>query len=981
MNLGHYAAFFKCLLIPLLMAISMSDAFSQQTITGSVVDSVSGDPLAGATILAVGTTTGTFADNEGKFTLQLPANASELRISYVGFTPKVISISGVSSLNVMMVSDSWLNEVVVIGYGTVKKEDATGSVQSVNVKDFNQGAINSPQELLAGKISGVQITQGNAPGEGGVIRIRGGSSLSAVNDPLIVIDGVPVSNDGISGSRNPLNIINPNDIQTFTVLKDASATAIYGSRASNGVIIITTKKGELGKKIRLGYDGNFSISQRANQIDVLNAEEYRALINEQFDDSHPARSLLGSENTDWQDQIYQTATGMDHNISASGALGVLPYRVSLGYTDRNGILKTDRFRRTTAGINLSPQFLDGTLQVNVNLKGMQSNNHFANRGAIGNAVRFDPTQPIYAENNGYGGYFTWLQTDGTPNTLAPSNPLALLEMRDDQSTTQRFVGNTQIDYRIPFLPDLRANLNLGYDYSKGEGSIAVPANAPFAFTDGGLDQIYSQEKKNELLEFYLNYVKEFKAFKLDLMGGYSWQHFFKEDYVKGTNADGSKTLTPENWNPKEYYLLSFFGRANLNLFDRILLTGTLRRDGTSRFSPDNRWGLFPAAAIAWKVLEGNTGKISNLKVRLGYGVTGQQDIGEDYYPYLARYTSSFVNARYQLGNDFITTLRPEEYDANIKWEETTTYNAAIDFGFLDDRVFGSFEIYRRETKDLLNFIPVPAGTNLSNAITTNVGDLENRGFEFTLNTVPIRKSGLTWEIGGNVTRNINKITRLTATDDPDYLGVFTGGIAGGVGNTIQIHSVGFPSSSFFVYEQVYDEAGVPVEGLYVDRNGDGQISPDDRYQLEQPAPDYFFGFTSNLTYKNFDFRFAGRANVGNYIYNNILSDQAFYNRLYNSTDILVNAHSATRSIDFAVPQYFSDHFIQDGSFLRVDHVTLGYNFSNMVKKMTNLRLSFVVQNPLLITQYEGLDPEVFSGIDGSIYPRSRTFVIGLSANL
>ena len=981
MNQGHYTAFSKCLLIPLLMVLSLSSAFSQQTITGSVVDSLSGDPLVGATILAVGTTTGTFADNDGKFSLQLPANATQVRISYVGYTPKVITVAGTAPLNVTLVSDSWLNEVVVIGYGTVKKEDATGSVQSVNVKDFNQGAINSPQELLAGKISGVQITNGNAPGEGGTIRIRGGSSLSAVNDPLIVIDGVPVANDGISGSRNPLNIINPNDIQTFTVLKDASATAIYGSRASNGVIIITTKKGELGRKIRLGYDGNFSISQRANQIDALNADEYKALINQRFDDGHPARSLLGNENTDWQDQIYQTATGMDHNLSMSGGVGPLPYRVSLGYTDRNGILKTDKFQRTTAGINLSPQFLDGSLQINVNLKGMLINNQFGNRGAIGSAVSFDPTQPIYDDNNSYGGYFTWLQTDGTPNTLAPSNPLALLEMRDDQSTVQRFVGNTQLDYRFSFLPDLRANLNLGYDYSKGEGTIAIPANAPFAFSDGGRDEVYNQLKKNELLEFYLNYVKEINALKVDVMGGYSWQHFFREDFVKATSADGSKLLTPENADPREYYLLSLFGRVNVNLFDRVLLTGTVRRDGTSRFSPDNRWGLFPAAALAWKVLDGGAGKVSNLKVRLGYGVTGQQDIGDDYYPYLARYTSSFENARYQLGNQFITTLRPEEYDANIKWEETTTYNAAIDFGFLDDRIFGSFEIYHRETKDLLNFIPVPAGTNLSNAITTNVGDLENRGFEFTLNTVPIRKADLTWEIGGNVTRNVNKITRLTATDDPNYLGVFTGGIAGGVGNTIQIHSVGFPSSSFFVYEQVYDEAGVPVEGLYVDRNGDGQITPDDRYQLEQPAPDYFFGFTSNLTYKNFDFRFAGRANVGNYIYNNILSDQAFYNRLYNSTDILVNVHSATSAIDFTVPQYFSDHFIQDGSFLRLDHITLGYNFSNMVQKMSNLRLSFVIQNPLLITNYEGLDPEVFSGIDGNIYPRSRTFVVGLSANL
>ena len=846
----------------------------QKMISGQVTDSESGDPLIGVRILVVGTTTGTTSDINGNYTLQVPEEGEKLNFSFFSYQSQEVTIGDNNVVNVSLVSGLTLDEVVVIGYGTVKKEDATGSIQAVDAKSFNRGAITSPQQLLAGKVAGVQITPSSDPGGGATIRIRGGSSLSATNDPLIVIDGVPVANDGISGSRNPLNIINPNDIETFTVLKDASATAIYGSRASNGVIIITTKKGKFDKKIKVGYAGNFSIDNRSSEIDVLGAEEFRSLVNERFIEGHPARDLMGSANTDWQNEIFQTAYGTDHNINVSGGVGPLPYRVSLGYTDKAGILKTDHFNRTTVGVNLSPGLLNNTLQINANFKAMFSNNNFADRGAIGSAVSFDPTQPIMSGNQEYGGFYTWLQADGTPNTLAPTNPLALLELRDDNSNVTRIVTSAQIDYRFPFLPDLRANLNLGLDRSRGEGTITVPEFASFAFVDKGLKHEYWSEKSNELLDFYLNYVKDFGGnFNLDVMGGYSWQHFFREDYSFGTNTDGSKILTPEDNTPREYYLLSLFGRLNMNIYNRLLLTFTLRRDGTSRFSPENRWGMFPAAAAAIKIVENSSGPLTNLKLRAGYGITGQQDIGGDFYPYLARYLSSFENARYQLGNEFITTLRPNGYDANIKWEETTTLNIGFDYGLFNNRVFGAFEYYIRETRDLLNFIPVAAGTNLTNFLTTNVGDLKNSGFEFSLNLVPIQSDDMNWEIGGNVTLNRNEITRLTATDDPNYLGVFTGGISGGVGNNIQIHSVGFPASSFFVYEQVYDDNGVPIEGLYVDRNGDGQVTPDDRYQTENPAPDAFFGFTSNFQYKNFEFLFAGRANVGNSIYNNILSDQ------------------------------------------------------------------------------------------------------------
>ena len=967
-------------LMALLLTLIPGFVLAQRTISGRVTDAETGNPLIGATVIALGTTAGAATDESGNFSFRAPETATQLRATYIGYLPQVVEIGSESSFAITMQPEViTTGEVVLIGYGTVKREDATGSIQSVSVESFNQGAINSAQELVAGKVAGVQITTGAAPGDGAAIRIRGGSSLSAANDPLIVIDGVPVFNDGIAGSRNPLAILNPNDIETFTVLKDASATAIYGSRASNGVILITTKKGAVGTgKVRVGYAGNVSISTRLNEIDVLDGDGYRALISDRFAEGHPARALLGTANTDWQAEIFRPALGHDHNLNLAGAVGKFPYRVSLGYTFRDGILRNDNFQRTTGALNLTPKFLNGQLQVNASLKGMLTQNTFANQGAIGAAVAFDPTQPVFAPGNGYDDYFTWVQGNGDPNPLAPANPLALLNMRDDVSNVQRIIANVGVDYRLPFLPDLRANLNLGYDASNGQGTINVPANAPFAFAQGGEIREYFQQQRNELLEFYLNYTKKLGNHNIDVMGGYSWQRFYRNDSSWATNVAGDIELTPPNAFPKEYYLVSLFGRVNYT-WDRLLLTFTLRQDGTSRFSPENRFGLFPAAAAAFKIVEQQGGNVSNLKVRLGYGVTGQQDIGGDFYPYLARYLASQSTAQYQFGETFIPTLRPNGYDANIKWEETTTYNIALDYGFFNDRINGSIEYYRRTTTDLLNFIPVAAGTNLTNFITTNVGDLQNNGVEFSINTVPVMKDNMKWEFGFNVTANRNEITRLTATEDPTYQGVFTGGISGGVGNTIQIHSVGFPANSFYVYEQVYDQAGVPIEGLYVDRDGDGQITPDDRYRLENPVPDAFFGFTSRFEYGNFDFLFAGRANVGNYVYNNLLSDGAFYNRLYNSTGYLSNVNAATQGIDFTVPQYFSDHFIHNASFLRFDHVTVGYNLPKIFGD-GSMRIYGVVQNPILITRYEGLDPEVFGGIDGNIYPRSRTFVLGVNAN-
>jgi iron complex outermembrane receptor protein len=961
-------------------------AIGQRQVTGVVTDAGNNEPLIGVNILVLGTSVGTVSDLDGSYSLSLPAEARQLQFSYTGYATQTLDIGASNVMDVKMEAGSVLSEVVVIGYGTVKKEDATGSVAEVGTASFNRGAINSPQELLAGKVAGVQVTTNSEPGGGATIRIRGGSSLSASNDPLVVIDGVPIENSGVNGSRSALNLVNPNDIETFTVLKDASATAIYGSRASNGVILITTKKGRLGKKITVDYSGQVSFSQPVQTIDVLDSAGYKGLIrdlyaSDYFSESNPARDLLGDADTDWQSEIYETGVGHDHNLSLSGGIGPVPYRVSVGYTDRKGILKTDKFQRTTGAINLSPKLLDNHLQFNINLKGMREDNFFANRGAIGSAARFDPTQPIFDENNAYGGYFTWLQANGDPNTLAPANPLALLELRDDESVINRFIANAAVDYRFSFLPELRANLNLGYDRSHGEGTVKVPKFASFSFdpvNGGGQDNEYSQTRKNSLLEFYLNYVKEFGNSKLDVMGGYSWQHFFVEDDFTNRNADNTEVTRGDG--KGELYLLSLFGRVNYTFMERYLLTFTMRRDGTSRFSPDARWGLFPAAALGVKIIDNDgKGTLSSLKLRLGWGVTGQQDVG-GYYAYQPRYLFNQDHAYYIFGQDTISTLRPEAYDRNIKWEETTTYNAALDYGFLNERIYGSLEFYLRKTKDLLNYIPAPAGSIPSNFVNTNVGDLENRGVEFSINAIPVQNKDLTWDIGFNVTANKNEITRLTATDDPNYIGVLTGGIAGGVGSNIQIHSVGYPANSYFVFEQVYDDAGNPIEGLYVDRNGDGSITDDDKYRLENPIPDFYFGLTSNLMYKNFEFSFAARANVGNYAYNNISSEGGFYERIYNSNNYLANVHTDVTRVNFEGPEYFSDFYIQNASFLRFDHITLAYNFGNMVPKINFLKLFATVQNPILITKYDGIDPEIQSGIDNNIYPRSRTFVFGLNAS-
>lgn len=993
-------------LIFLSLCLGAFSASAQNgSVSGKVIDEKS-QPVSYATVQLKGTAFGANTDDDGAFTISnVPAGAYSLEISYVGYANYEQSITvtagSVATANVQLKTDYLsLNEVVVVGYGTKQVKDLTGSVTSVSAKDFDKGNVSSPEQLITGKVAGIQVTTaGGAPGSSSRIRVRGGSSLNASNDPLIVIDGVPVDNNGIDGSSNALSLINPNDIENITILKDASAAAIYGSRAANGVIIVTTKKGAEGDKLGVEYSSNTSLSTVTNYVPVFTADELRALINETGSDKQ--KSLLGTNTTDWQREIYRAPVSSDQNIAFTGGIKNLPYRLSFGYLNSQGILLRSQLERTSVGLNMTPSFLDDHLKVSLNSKFSYENNFFTDQGAIGAAVTFDPTQPIYADNI-YGGYFEWLDAAGKPNTLAPKNPLGLIYQKDDRSNVYRFIGNVAFDYKMHFLPDLRANLNLGGDFTRSNGTVFIPANAASNFNRHGVDKQYDQGKNNKLLEFYLNYLKDISSIhsKIDVTAGYSYQDWVRaspwEPFVDSTgeefgypdvNALGDTITQPGVPFKTQNTLISFYGRLNYTFFDRYLLTATLRDDGSSRFSPDNRWGLFPSVALAWRISDEaflkNASAISNLKLRLGYGVTGQQDLPPTLsdYPYIANYQQGDPSAQYQFGDQYYGVLRPDGYDVNIKWEQTTTYNAGLDFGFANGRISGTIDVYDKKTTDLLAVIPVPAGTNFTNNILTNVGDLENKGVEATLNLVPFDTKDFRWEIGGNVTYNHNEITKLTKIPDTSSVGILVGNIDGGVGNTIQIQSVGYATNTFYVYQQKYDENGKPIEGAYEDLNGDGKITIDDRYHYKNPEPDVFAGLYSNFNYKEWSAGFAFRGSFGNYMYNNVNSQLANYSNVDGSKNYLNNLTEDYNNTLFVKPQYFSDYYIQEASFIRMDNINIGYNFRNINKGGTSLRVSGIVQNVFVISKYSGLDPEIAGGIDKNIYPRPRIFSINLSLNL
>ena len=977
------------LLLMLVMVFSFTIINAQEkVVTGLVTDANDGMGIPGVSIVVKGTTIGTTTDIDGKYTLSVDANATII-YSFVGYRSQEIVVGSQSQINVILsIETENLSEIVIVGYGQVRKEDATGSVFTVKSDDFNQGTTSSPQDLIVGKIAGVQIVNdGGAPGSASTIRIRGGSSMSASNDPLIVIDGMPLDNRAIDGMSNVLSSLNPNDIETFTVLKDASATAIYGSRASNGVILITTKKGKAGQKIQVTYDSKFSIGKIKKTIDVLNADEYRTLVTARaVDHSSVNPALLGKASTDWQDEIYRDATGHEHNIGVSGSYKNIPFRVSAGYTDQKGILQTSKMQRTTGTLNVNPSFFDEHLKLNVGLKYMAIENQFADKGAIGNALRMDPTQSVFNNTGIYGGYTTWLMSDGSRNVNATRNPVAQLQQKEDVSDVSRVIADFQADYKLHFLPDLKASMKLGYDHSDSNGDVNTDLDASWVRASStGVERDYDQEKKNELVDFYLTYDKNLPSLssKINVMGGYEWQHFWSKS--SAFEVDRNNETIEDSKNETENYLVSFFGRANYTFKDKYIVTATLRKDGSSRFHKDNRWGTFPSAAFAWRMSEEsflkNIDVVSNAKVRLGYGITGQQELNNGDYPYMGTYRLSDSRTRYQFGNQFYTLIRPDGYDEGLQWEKTTTYNAGLDFGFFNSRINGSFDIYKRKTEDLLNTIPVPAGTNFTDRLLTNVGDLENNGFEFAINAIVVESEDLFWEVGFNLAYNKNEITRLTNYDDPNYRGVETGRISGvGVGNNIQINSVGHSLNTFYVYEQVYNSNGKPIEGLYVDRNKDGEITTADKYYAKDPAQDYNIGFSSSIKYKDFDFGFNGRIGLGGQMYNNVIVGGRYQEMTVN--EYLTNMPTEINKSKFETAQQYSDYFLEDASFFRIDNITLGYNFTKILKPLLgfdiNARAFATVQNAIVITDYSGLDPEVNGGIDNDVYPRPRTFLFGLN---
>jgi TonB-linked SusC/RagA family outer membrane protein len=991
----------KRLLIAALAFCFVTLANAQEkTVAGKVTDSKDGSALQGVSVVVKGSTQGTQTNADGTFKIKVPSGATSLTFSSIGFSTQDVSI-GTGDVFVKLVqNNASLNEVVVIGYGTARKKDLSGSVTTVSSKDFVKGAITSPEQLISGKIAGVSITSNSgAPGAGSTIRIRGGASLNASNDPLIIVDGMPLDNGGVSGAANALSLFNPNDFETITVLKDASATAIYGSRASNGVIIYTTKKGKSGKPV-YSFSTQFQVASIAKKVDILSADQIRSIVTTKGNASSAA--LLGTATTDWQNQIYHTALSQDNNLSISGSLKKLPYRISVGFLNQDGILKTGNLQRTSLGINLSPMLLDNHLKIDLSLKGTYSQSRFANEGAIGSAVTFDPTQSVYSKSNRFGGYWEWLDPATTTGlkSLAPLNPLGILEQRDDRSKVQRAVGNALIDYKFHFLPDLHAVLNVGADLSESKGTIVVPDSAASAYKRnldvanvryGGVNNQYRQTRQNTYLNFYFNYNKDIKSIqsRIEATAGYEYQnylttnHSFADYFYNGKQVINSTPIFP--FDKPENSIVSFLGRLNYTFMNKYVLTGSIRRDGSSKFNPNNRWGTFPSAAFAWKLKEESFLKdvkaISDLKIRASYGITGQQD-GINNYDYISYYNLSGNQAQYQLGNSFYQMYRPGGYYYNRKWEQTATTNVALDYSVLNGRVSGSIEYYYKKTTDLLNQINQPAGTNFSNRIVANIGSMENRGVEFTVNVQAIRSKDLSLDLAFNATYNQNKITKLTISDDPNYAGAQFGGISGGVGNTVQIHSVGYNRGAFYVYKQVYDPAtDKPVDNLFADKNRDGLVNSGDLYQYKGIDPKAFFGLSSSLTYKQWNAGFVMRANVGNYVYNNVASSTGTLRNIINPIGFINNGSTNYLETFFSGSgdKYFlSDYYVQNASFLRMDNINIGYNAGKVFNNKANLRISANVQNVFVITKYKGLDPEVNGGIDNNFYPRPRTFVLGLN---
>lgn len=955
------------LLLPLVM-------FAQQAVKGKVTEAAGGTALPGVGVIIKGTAIGAATDFDGNYMLENVKPEDVLVFSYVGFNAQSITVGSKTTINVVLTeSAESLDEVVIIGYGSARKEDLTGSVDLLTAEDFNQGPVVSAQQLISGKIAGVSVTSASgAPGEGQEIIIRGLGSLSLKSSPLIVVDGIPLNDGGVGGSRNPLDLINPNDIENMVVLKDASATAIYGSRAANGVILITTKKGK-DSEFKFNLNTSTTSYLAIDQVDVLSASQFTDLINSTGDANAIGR--LGTSTTNWQDEIYTDAFGADHSFSALGSAYGVPMRVSLGFSDHDGTLKRDNFKRTTASLNLTPSLLEDHLKIELNARGMYTENTFANRDAISAAVNLDPTQSVFDPNSRFDNYFAWTGPNGYQLNLAPSNPVALINLIDDTAEVRRVIANAKFDYNLHFLPELTATVNVGYDKSNSHGRKITSELIPTSDASfNGSRTTYTQEATNKLFDAYATYKKIFSNLhNLNLVAGYSYQSFEFDNfsYDSEKEEDGNDF---EFIDKSKNVLLSYFGRLNYDFNSKYLITATLRADASSKLNPNDRWGYFPSLAVAWNIHREDFMKesfINELKLRAGYGEVGNVN-GLGDYNFITRYTGSQSTANYQFGDAFYQTFRPEPINEDLRWEVGRTLNIGLDYGLFNRRITGSINAYIKETKDLIASAFIDPFTNFGNRIDKNIGDMENKGIEFAIDVIPVKTEDVEWSIGYNVAFNKNEVTKLPFNQA-------VGGISGGVGNNIQTHTEGESPYSFLVYQQVYDNAGTPIEGVYVDRNSDNIINDNDRYIYKDPYADVIMGLNTNLNFKNWDLAVVTRANIGNYAYNNVASSTGHLRRA-TENNILTNLHAdqlVTGFINTTENNLLSDHYITEASFFKVDNITLGYRLDNAIKN-TVLRFYGSVQNVATITDYKGLDPEITGGIDNNFYPRPRSLVLGVN---
>lgn len=975
----------RSLLLVALFVIGCLQLMAQtRTIKGEVTDAQNGEALIGATVMVEGEKGGTVTDFDGNFSLQVSSSAKKIKVSYIGYIDKVLSIS--DNMKVKLESDSKaLADVVVIGYGTARKSDLTGSVATVKSKDFNKGLVSSPEQLINGKVSGVQImSNSGSASAGSTIRVRGGASLNASNDPLIVLDGVPLEQGGISGnSSNFLCMINPSDIESMTVLKDASSTAIYGSRASNGVIIITTKKGQQGA-VKVNFNTTNSMQTRAQMVDMLSRDEFVNVINQYGIDKQ--KSLLGNANTDWNDEVYRTAFGTDNNLSVSGSIDKwLPFRVSVGYYNQSGLVRKDNVERWTGNVVLTPSFFEDHLKLTINAKGTLNNNSFNNGGAVWAAATFNPTIPVYSGNDKYGGYNEALDADGYPVNAGVRNPRGLVDLYDSKSKVSRFIGSMDVDYKVHFLPDLKLHATVGADYAKGDGTIYVPGYAAQAFNKdeslSGSDYKYGPQKnENRLLTLYANYAKYFENIKsnVDLTAGYDYQYWKSTTPLYYTKSAAGTNLSTVKASDYRHVMLSYYGRINYSFDGKYLLTATVRRDASSRFSKDTRWGTFPSVALGWTLTEEpwlkNQKVLSNLKLRASYGVTGQQE-GIGNYNYLPVYTYSVAGTEAFINGQYINTYRPEAYVSDLKWETTTSWNFGLDFGFLDGRIGGAIDFYTRKTKDLLASVPTAAGTNFSKTILTNVGNVDSKGIEVSLNATPIQTKDWEWNLSYNFTWQNMKVKNLSLIKGGSQTNVKVGPSIDAY--QFQVLSEGYEPYMFYVYHQLYDsKTGKPIEGAYADLNNDGEINESDLYRYHSPAPKYIMGLSTSLRYKQLTLGMSFRANIDNYVYNGMgMSTGAFETVSYNNSQ-LNNLNTSFLKTGFKTRQYLSDYYVENASFLKLDNLSLSYNVGK-INKWASLTVSAMVQNVFTITGYSGTDPEVPNGMDNSFYPRPRTYSVSL----